>query len=752
MSIHRHILDGCAPAPLAHYLKALGILRLVAGQTDPAARGAWEGERFVLLTGLTEDELVEFFLRRYEPTPLVSPWNRGSGFFSSGLEDVGRMATSTATRLAPMRRAIEDAREVVEAIRKADGLVRAIKGKANKLPSAKRLAYRNSTEYKEALAAAERQFKEEKALLIPSCRARWRGPHREWMDAALVLDADGAPAYPALLGTGGADGRLDFTVNQMQVLATLFSTEDGEPTADAEHLLRASLFGGVSDRLTAGQAIGQFLPGSAGGANSTTGPAGESLVNPWDFVLMLEGCVLFSAHASRRFSAAGTSMVSAPFAVRSRSAGYATASEMEEGPRGEQWMPLWPQPATLGEVRRMFSEGRSQLGSRAVRQPLDLARAIARLGVARGITSFQRFGFIQRNGQSNLAVPLGRWIVAPQPHQDLLDDLDGWIDRLQRAAADDASARLRNVEHQLSEAVFAVTAHGAEPARWQTVLLALADIEACMAAGSGFKIGPCPTLRPGWVVAADDGQPELRLALALAGQAASHRTDGSPIDSVRSHWLPLDRAGRRFATVDNGKRLSSDVRVVCQGRDAVADCISLVSRRTLESTQHGGRLLPLQATPGAAAHPADVASLLAGQVDLQRVLRLARPLMALDWRAWQCGNFRPRPPTDGQWPDETWCALRLTHLPAPLEAGRSIPVDTAILRRLDGGDVPGAVELARRRLQGSGVPCAVWAAAGASAQARLLAASLAFPVSHAFVRRCTDRLNPQSKEGSKHAH
>ena len=145
MSFHRHILDGCAPAPLAHYLKALGILRLVAGQTDPAARGAWEGERFVLLTGLTEDELVEFFLRRYEPTPLVSPWNRGSGFFSSGLEDVGRMATSTATRLAPMRRAIEDAREVVEAIRKADGLVRAIKGKANKLPSAKRLAYRNST-------------------------------------------------------------------------------------------------------------------------------------------------------------------------------------------------------------------------------------------------------------------------------------------------------------------------------------------------------------------------------------------------------------------------------------------------------------------------------------------------------------------------------------------------------------------------------------------------------------------------------
>lgn len=36
--IHIHKLDGCAPTPLAHYLKALGILRLVAEQADPNAR------------------------------------------------------------------------------------------------------------------------------------------------------------------------------------------------------------------------------------------------------------------------------------------------------------------------------------------------------------------------------------------------------------------------------------------------------------------------------------------------------------------------------------------------------------------------------------------------------------------------------------------------------------------------------------------------------------------------------------------
>ena len=37
MTLHLHHLTGCAPAPLANYLKALGILRPVAEQADPTA-------------------------------------------------------------------------------------------------------------------------------------------------------------------------------------------------------------------------------------------------------------------------------------------------------------------------------------------------------------------------------------------------------------------------------------------------------------------------------------------------------------------------------------------------------------------------------------------------------------------------------------------------------------------------------------------------------------------------------------------
>ena len=54
MTIHLHTLKGCSPAPLANYLKALGILRLVGEQADKQARGWWEGEYFCLLTKVVE--------------------------------------------------------------------------------------------------------------------------------------------------------------------------------------------------------------------------------------------------------------------------------------------------------------------------------------------------------------------------------------------------------------------------------------------------------------------------------------------------------------------------------------------------------------------------------------------------------------------------------------------------------------------------------------------------------------------------
>jgi CRISPR-associated protein Csx17 len=85
---YRHVLAGCTPRPLASYLKALGVLRIVAEQADPLARGFWHEESFVLVTSLDEAALLRFFLEAWQPSPCVSPWNKGSGLLGDDKKGV----------------------------------------------------------------------------------------------------------------------------------------------------------------------------------------------------------------------------------------------------------------------------------------------------------------------------------------------------------------------------------------------------------------------------------------------------------------------------------------------------------------------------------------------------------------------------------------------------------------------------------------------------------------------------------------
>ena len=189
MTVHVHHLTGCSPTPLAHYLKALGILRLVSNQKDSAARGWWKEESFHLATTLDGNVLLEFFLEDYEPTPLVAPWNGGSGFYPNDNKDgIAAIAKNCSDRFAGYRKAIEMGRSATSLIKASPK-------------------------------------NEAKSVFLRECRQRWSGPLLEWLEAAVVLDGDGEPVYPALLGTGGNDGRLDFTNNFMQRLAELVECE-----------------------------------------------------------------------------------------------------------------------------------------------------------------------------------------------------------------------------------------------------------------------------------------------------------------------------------------------------------------------------------------------------------------------------------------------------------------------------------------------------------------------------------------------
>ena len=76
------VLPGCVPTVLASYLKALAIHRLITEQLDHTATSWWDGNaQFHLVSAADRPALIAFFAERYAPTPIVTPWNGGSGFY-----------------------------------------------------------------------------------------------------------------------------------------------------------------------------------------------------------------------------------------------------------------------------------------------------------------------------------------------------------------------------------------------------------------------------------------------------------------------------------------------------------------------------------------------------------------------------------------------------------------------------------------------------------------------------------------------
>ena len=60
------------------------------------------------------------------------------------------------------------------------------------------------------------------------------------------------------------------------------------------------LLAGAETEQLADAPVGQFDPAGAGGPGSSSSVPRASLVNPWGYVLLVEGALLFAASAARR--------------------------------------------------------------------------------------------------------------------------------------------------------------------------------------------------------------------------------------------------------------------------------------------------------------------------------------------------------------------------------------------------------------------------------------------------------------------
>lgn len=544
-------LDGCRPTPLASYLKALGVLRLVAQQADRKARGFWRGERFHLKTALDRDGLRRFFLEDYAPTPIIAPWNGRAGFLEgdSALEDGkdnvdsdGDDAQKLSKREgAKLRRSYEQTtparfqrlRNATQAFASLPTMIDMDKARAGWKELEKRIGKSKRTPEENAeltrLKKIEKVAKEE---LVTTLRSQVDEEQYAWLDVCIRL-AESRGNSPLLIG-GGADGSRDYGMAFGGALHKLFQLEDGSAREGQNApWLSAALFGEAVP-LEGRDSFGHFHPGQSG-YNATTGYEGSNSLNPWDVVLALEGAVLWSGGVTRRLeSAADSSAASFPFSFNmSRSgAGQLSTPDQNRAP-GELWCPIWSRPTGLPELRMVFREGRLTLGKRTARNGLDAALAVAALGESRGMTSFVRVGLYQSDAKMpHTAVPLRRHIVGAAPEEaslalELADHR--WMSSVRRQArAKEAPAALRSGVRALEDALFELTVRPRQADAVQTVVIALGGLVRVIADRPKLQERPPPRLTHNWVERANDSSPEFRLAAALAGLRAKLPAQAPP--------------------------------------------------------------------------------------------------------------------------------------------------------------------------------------------------------------------------------
>jgi CRISPR-associated protein Csx17 len=597
-------LDGCAPEPMMGYLEALGVFRLVAEQVDPTAKMSWAGGLCRLHTTLDRSQLTDFFLNNYRPTPILAPWNGGSGFYGGGSEPLDAIADSSAERLVPYRAAIAAVRRFVPKTKPKD---------------------------------------EQKEALLIRCRAELSDEIVPWLDTCFALSEDG-PSYFPLLGTGGNDGRLDFTNNFFQRLADVISFKIDAPPPEAScGWLASALFADDPDFTALGKAaVGQFNPGGIGGANGVQGDfEAGSRVNPWQYVLMIEGALLFAGSVARRLGANAASRAVFPFTVESVAVGYGSSAATEEttdGSRAELWLPLWDEPASIVEVRQLFAEGRAQIGRRQARNAVEFALAACLLGVSRGIWAFARYGFLKRNGLAFLAAPLGRVAVTPRPAARLLDDppFAHWLERLRRACSDKEKtpARYQAALRQIDRSMFAFanrSEHGNDARYLLDVLASLGHAERTLATEGlswlkdkqyGWKLSPLQGLSSQWLDQLDqanNGSREFRLAAALA----SIRSDkDNKVGPLRVFLEPVEET--RYVNWSPGSTSA-----VWSKQPLAHNLAAVFRRRQLEAFRSGLVGVPLYSRRPARLD--DLLAFLNEETDDERLHDLLWGLLLIDW-------------------------------------------------------------------------------------------------------------------------
>lgn len=280
---------GLTPTSPARYLASLGLISSLS-RRDPGAPSVWRGGYLAVLSDEPREDLVGWLLGEWAPRGIVAPWNATT----RTAEQAGqRILASTSARLDPMRQALRAAARVP------------------------RVALRG------AVVRAARNALPDDAV--------------EWLDAAVRVRADDSCDCAPILGTGGNVARVDYASHYARHVARICRATDDWTEEQARLALEAALTGRPQPESTIAAPWGHL--------------DGRDRVNPWEFVLAMEGATVLAPPPSGALS---TDETTTPWPSQWTGASLALDIRDARAARGGLLGAQWGAPMVLSEVREFL--------------------------------------------------------------------------------------------------------------------------------------------------------------------------------------------------------------------------------------------------------------------------------------------------------------------------------------------------------------------------------------------------------------
>lgn len=577
----RLALPGLPPQAFSRYLAGLGLVRVLATQADPELEAWWDGG--VLVIDTVVPDLAEWLVTSYRPTPVISPWNGGSGF---GVKD--KLSKVVLKRLRDVKS--DRLAELQQAAGLAEGIM---------------------------TQATQRGW--DKARQVSELRNVGPESLLRWLDACIVL-RDGGAAFPPLLGTGGNDGRFDFSTNFHQRLIDVLP-ELGAISAQSRDWA-GDLLHGTSTVPLIRAAIGQFDPGGAGGRNSSPFGAAESQVNPWEFVLLIEGALYFASGVARR-QGAEQSRAAMPFCVWGSADGPVPGADGEDS-RGEIWAPVWNSPLRAREISQVFAESRASWQGEIATQTAQMYAALRSFGVARGLDRFIRYGLHKRNGLAFSAVRLDEVAVRESADIQLSVAPQRIVQAYVRVGARTVQTGHRRATRQHLSFVSELRPEALRDLLAEITLMDLATMRSSRARDDlGWR--PAEPPARDYAEFLHHGlrdQASFRVAAALAAGRTTHQGRATSVRDLVVGVLPR-----------NSRDSWGEAEVTGLGVRPLADVLADLVRWRAQQEGGGdvGRGFVPFASSGVAVPWSDLHAWVTGSVDDREVSRSFLACLALDW-------------------------------------------------------------------------------------------------------------------------